>query len=138
MSEPKMFLTSDIEGLWEFTKLFDVGAVLFVSSGVVALLDGNQQWELLTRHWGGDFGGHGNFWDIADTLTNAELEHGSGRTNEKGRLNAIAIVTKGNGHNNVISVYAHEDETFYIGTYIGKVTALFLYSECDEFSFKID
>jgi len=114
--------------LEELTQLFDLGIVL-VTPGVMALLDERQQAQFLARHWRGNFGKHGNFWDIVETLTDDELEHGAMETNEDSKLNAIAIRTGGDVHNIVLSVYEHQERTFWILTHIGQYTTLLLPSE---------
>jgi len=127
MTEPKLRKVYDRTKLEELTQLFDLGIVL-VTPAVMALLDERQQSEFLARHWRGNFGKHGNFWDIVQTLTDDELQHGAMETSEDGRLNAIAIKTNGDVHNIVLSVYEQE-QTFWILTHIGQYTTLLLPSE---------
>lgn len=109
-------------------QLFDLGQVL-VTSGVMALLDEKQQSFFLARHWRGDFGKHGYYWEIKETLTDSELEHGAMETSDDGKLNAIAIETGGQSSRIILSVYDHDERTFWILTHVGEYTTLLLPSE---------
>lgn len=128
MSEPRLRKVYARRRLEELTQLFDIGIVL-VTPGVMASIDQKQQAQFLARHCRGNFGRHGNYCEIVETLTDGELEHGAMETSEDGKLNAIAIKTDGDVHNIVLSVYEHQEQTFWILTHIGQYTTLLLPSE---------
>ena len=128
MHEPRLRKNYAKSRLEELTQLFNLGTIL-VTPGVMGLLDEVKQSQYLARHWRGNFGKHGNYWEIVETLTDEELKQGAMVTAEDGKLNAIAIQTGGDVYNIVLSVYEHNERTFWILTHIGQYTTLLLPSE---------
>ncbi|MEZ4518367.1 MAG: hypothetical protein R3C44_16615 [Chloroflexota bacterium] len=83
------------------------------TTGVTAWLAGRDQ-DLVTRHTAGDFGQHGDFYEI--DVTDEELQLGSRQATTIGVLNKIGALS---GLGSIISEYVVRDYRIWVITESG-------------------